>query len=418
MIYSNREPSKTSKNQNDILGLIGSGGPVVLQPSSVVVHSDRAFFLEVEMNRPSFQFYPQDWGDDPGLQMCSLEARGLWIEMMRLMHKGEPYGHLQLDGAEPVDVRRLSQYVRADLESVTRALRELESNHVYSKNDEGIIFSRRMIRDEMRRKKDRKRQKRHRLTEKKRNGSVTPMSHVTDPDPVVLKKKSAEKNKRKILEKPHEGNTTSNEVEEMHRLTDKSCHGDVTPVSRPSSSSSSSSLKTKISKKRSSKEERATTSRSPRRGVVYWDPKPTWKPDHPSLETAQLKVDAAHLENLIKDFPDVDVSAEIRHMKTHAIDNPGWARIKRNWRSTLGKWIRREDEKLHDARFKAKQARASPAESLVAQEESWRVGDEFPSKETIAACEKEHGLHKDSELVDGSKTRYCKHNCGYYVTKK
>lgn len=36
---------------------------------------------------------------------------------------------------------------------------------------------------------------------------------------------------------------------------------------------------------------------------------------------------------------------------------------------------------------------------------------------SIAACEKEHGPHKDAELKDGSKTRYCKHGCGYYVAK-
>jgi len=100
----------------------------------------------------------------------------------------------------------------------------------------------------------------------------------------------------------------------------------------------------------------------PRRATVYWDPKPTWKPDHPSLKKAQLRVDPAHLEKLAEDFPDVDIRAEIVSMKNHALDNPGWARLKRNWRSTLGKWIRREDEKRRDARFKAKQARASPVE--------------------------------------------------------
>jgi len=125
------------------------------------------------MNRPSFQFYPQDWGDDPGLQMCSLEARGLWIEMMRLMHKGQPYGHLQLNGAEPVDPRRLSLYVRADEATVTRALQELENNHVFSKNEDGIIYSRRMVRDEEQRQLTRKRVKKHRVKKKKSNGDVT-----------------------------------------------------------------------------------------------------------------------------------------------------------------------------------------------------------------------------------------------------
>lgn len=327
------------------------------------------------MNRPSFQFYPQDWRDDPALQRCSLEARGLWIEMMSLMHKGEPYGYLQFNSEEPVSIEELSQLVRSCDKTVTRALRELEMKGVLSKTDAKIIFSRRMIRDEMRRKKDRKRQKRHRLTEKKRSAHVT---------------------------------------------------RDVTPLSRPSSSSSSSSLKD-LSKEISadsklhSKEERsepgAMASPPPRHATVYWDPKPTWKPEHPSLKTAQLKVEPSHLDRLVEDYPNLDIRAEILGMKNHALDNPSWARVKRNWKKTLGAWIRREDEKLRDARFKARQIQASPAAELVAQEQSWQA-DDGDTKDSMAACEKEHGPHKDSELVNGSMTRYCKHECGYYVAKK
>ncbi len=164
-------------------------------------------------------------------------------------------------------------------------------------------------------------------------------------------------------------------------------------------------------------EKRATASRSPRRGAVYWDPMPTWKPDHPSLETAQLKVEPSHLTQLVADYPDVDVPAEIRCMKNHALENPGWARVKRNWKSTLGKWLRRSDERLRDARFKGKQARASPADKMVAEERSWEL-DNGETAISIAACEKKHGPHKEGELKDGSKTRYCEHGCGYYVAKK
>jgi hypothetical protein len=30
--------------------------------------------------------------------MCSIGARGLWMEMMCIMHEGEPYGHLLVSG--------------------------------------------------------------------------------------------------------------------------------------------------------------------------------------------------------------------------------------------------------------------------------------------------------------------------------
>lgn len=46
------------------------------------------------MRRPSFQFYPSDWRNDAGLKLCSMGARGLWIEMICIMHASEPYGHL------------------------------------------------------------------------------------------------------------------------------------------------------------------------------------------------------------------------------------------------------------------------------------------------------------------------------------
>ena len=53
------------------------------------------------MTKPWLKFYPADWRADPRLRMCSLAARGLWIELMSYMHEGEPYGHLTIDGVPP-----------------------------------------------------------------------------------------------------------------------------------------------------------------------------------------------------------------------------------------------------------------------------------------------------------------------------
>jgi hypothetical protein len=59
--------------------------------------------------RPSFQFYPSDWRNDAGLRLCSISARGLWMDMMCLMHDGEPYGHLTVMGRPivPEQIARL-----------------------------------------------------------------------------------------------------------------------------------------------------------------------------------------------------------------------------------------------------------------------------------------------------------------------
>jgi hypothetical protein len=49
-----------------------------------------------QRKRPAFQFYPGDWLRDMALRSCSMEARGLWIEMLCLMHDAVPYGHLRM----------------------------------------------------------------------------------------------------------------------------------------------------------------------------------------------------------------------------------------------------------------------------------------------------------------------------------
>lgn len=97
--------------------------------------------------RPSFQFYPNDWRTDLKLRMCSIGARGLWVDMMCLMNEGEPYGHLVLERG-PVEPRELAKLVGESLGNVKRWLSELEHNGVFSRTDAGVIYSRRMVRDE------------------------------------------------------------------------------------------------------------------------------------------------------------------------------------------------------------------------------------------------------------------------------
>ena len=98
------------------------------------------------MKRPAFQFYPADWRNDAGLKLCSLSARGLWIEMICIMHAAEPYGHLCAAG-RPLDTRDLSKLVGESERDVKRWLEELVRNSVCS-TSEGAIVSRRMVRDE------------------------------------------------------------------------------------------------------------------------------------------------------------------------------------------------------------------------------------------------------------------------------
>lgn len=106
------------------------------------------------MTNPWFKYYPTDWRADPRLRMCSLAARGLWIELLGYMHEAEPYGHLTINGANPTDVE-IASLVGRPLAEVRRALSELASRQVFSlDSNSGAMFSRRMVRDNAKALKD------------------------------------------------------------------------------------------------------------------------------------------------------------------------------------------------------------------------------------------------------------------------
>lgn len=99
------------------------------------------------MKRPAFQFYPADWRKDAALQSCSLPARGLWHEMLCLMHECEPYGHMAVNG-KPMKPAQIARLVGITEKEYQKLLQELMDSGVPSIAEDGSIFSRRMVRDE------------------------------------------------------------------------------------------------------------------------------------------------------------------------------------------------------------------------------------------------------------------------------
>jgi hypothetical protein len=87
--------------------------------------------------------------------MCSLAARGLWIDLIGYMHEGEPYGHLTVNGAKP-SIEDIAALVGRPLAETRKAIAELEARQVYSVDDSGSIYSRRMVRDKAKAEQDRK----------------------------------------------------------------------------------------------------------------------------------------------------------------------------------------------------------------------------------------------------------------------
>ncbi len=102
---------------------------------------------------PWFKFYPADWRAEPSLRMVSMEARGLWIECLCIMHEAEPYGHLIVRGT-PLETPALAAIVGASEMIVRSCLHELEEAGVLSRNRQGTIVCRRMVRDQEKRERD------------------------------------------------------------------------------------------------------------------------------------------------------------------------------------------------------------------------------------------------------------------------
>lgn len=107
-----------------------------------------------EKKQPWGKFYFSDWRADPRLRMCSLAARGLWMEMLALMHESEPRGYLVVNDRE-VSPKQLASLSGCTLKEAEAGLSELEEAGVFSRDDDAMIYSRRMVRDTEKAEKDR-----------------------------------------------------------------------------------------------------------------------------------------------------------------------------------------------------------------------------------------------------------------------
>lgn len=90
------------------------------------------------------KFYPSDWRAEASLRLCSIGARGLWMEMLALMHDSD--GFLLVNG-NAMTSKQLSALSGCGLADVETLLSELSEAGVFSVDESGVIFSRRMRRD-------------------------------------------------------------------------------------------------------------------------------------------------------------------------------------------------------------------------------------------------------------------------------
>lgn len=101
------------------------------------------------MKKPSFPFYPGDYLRDAAVRALSLEARGLWVDMLCLMHQAPRRGYLELAEGVPIGESQIARMVGESVNRVVNLIEEMRLTGVFSEEN-GVIFSRRMVRDEKR----------------------------------------------------------------------------------------------------------------------------------------------------------------------------------------------------------------------------------------------------------------------------
>jgi hypothetical protein len=95
---------------------------------------------------PSTRWYFNDWMLDPGLRACSVPARGLWMDCLAICAGAKRRGYLEIEG-KPCSVGDLARITGAPRSNVARWLAELEANGVFSRDADGTIYNRRMVRE-------------------------------------------------------------------------------------------------------------------------------------------------------------------------------------------------------------------------------------------------------------------------------
>lgn len=120
---------------------------------------------------PFMQFYVDDWKSEFGLMLCSLAARGLWIEVLGAMHQAGRSGVLA------GTAEQISRVCRCTASDVVTALSELRLNGVAEVEEhDGVytIVSRRMRRESRERAQNAERQARFQAVRKQCvNGAIT-----------------------------------------------------------------------------------------------------------------------------------------------------------------------------------------------------------------------------------------------------
>ena len=118
---------------------------------------------------PWIKWFTRDWRADPPLRMCSYSARGLWADLLSLMAESRHFGFLLIEGVNPTN-KQLAGLLGGSEKEVAKLKGELGEANVYSVTGaampddvaalipddmpDGVILSRRMVRDKAKADRD------------------------------------------------------------------------------------------------------------------------------------------------------------------------------------------------------------------------------------------------------------------------
>ncbi len=100
---------------------------------------------------PAMPFYFGDWRKAPEIRALDLDVRMIWFEMLGFMWESTERGYLTIN-SKPVITPVIAKMVGVDIKVLEQALKQLEEFSVFSKREDGAIYSRKMVADEEMRK--------------------------------------------------------------------------------------------------------------------------------------------------------------------------------------------------------------------------------------------------------------------------
>ena len=117
-----------------------------------------------EEKNPWSKWYWSDWLADPAIRISSLAAKGLWIDLLAILATSKIRGVLVIpekqnspifgkdvvsgkQNKSKMEAKYLSKFSGESAEAIEILLVELETNGVFSRDEYGRIYNRRMIRE-------------------------------------------------------------------------------------------------------------------------------------------------------------------------------------------------------------------------------------------------------------------------------